>query len=91
VPVPSAPHLRRYERVHARHEDVLIVRPVEDDDFAGSRNLPVYPPQEVVGGFELSRFAECSHPRAARIEPAKHMTDRPVLAGRVHGLEHDEK
>ena len=48
--------------MHAHHQHILIVGPVEDHDFPPPRRAQVGAPEEVVGGFELARLLEAKDP-----------------------------
>ena len=56
---------------------------------AGQRELAA--PEEVVRQLEAARLLERRHAHALRVEPAHHVLDRAVLAGRVHRLEDDQQ
>jgi hypothetical protein len=76
--------------VDADDQDILVVRPIEDADLALPRRMPVDPPQEVVAELLRGRDLERRDRTALRIECLHHLGDRPVLAGGVDPLEHDE-
>src|SRR4051794_21338294 len=91
VAVAPAPGRLVDEAVHARDEDVLVVRAVEDRDLAAARRAGVDAPEEVVVELHLARDLERGDADALRVHPGEHVLDRPVLAAGVHGLQDDEQ
>ena len=71
-------------------QDLLVVRAVEDPDVAALRELPGVPPQVVVVEVRGRRDLEAVDLDALGVDPAHDVADRPVLAGGVHRLEHDD-
>ena len=88
--VAGRPDLARDEAVDADHEDVLVVRAVEDPDLALARRVPVDPPQEVVAELLRGRDLERRDRAALRVECLHDLGDRAVLACGIDALEHDE-
>jgi len=74
-------------RVHADHEDLLVVRAIEDADVAALGQAAYAAPQEVVVELLPGRPLEGPHVDTLRIDSRHDVLDRAVLAGGVHGLE----
>ena len=70
-------------------EDVLIVRAVEDRNFALGRHHFGNAPQEVVRQLVGTGRLESGFIHAVRGQAGQHRADRAVLAGRVHCLEEE--
>jgi hypothetical protein len=77
--------------VHARYEDVLVVRPVEDPDHPAGRNLAVNAPEEVVMQLRIGRLLEARDGAPLRVDRREDFPDRAILSRRVAPLEHDEQ
>jgi len=89
--VAFRPHRMRDELVHAHHQDILVMRTVEDNHLAFARRAEVGAPEKVVRGFLLAGLLESEHRRALRVHPAEHVPDDPIFAGRVERLQCDEQ
>jgi len=89
--VALGPNVLGDQLVHADDEHVLVVRAVEDGDLPVRRGRFVRPPQKVVRCFLRRRLFESVDVRALRVERAKHVPDRAVLAAGIHRLEDDEQ
>ena len=76
--------------VHAHGEHLLVVGAVEDADLAARRQALGVAPHEVVIQLLGGRDLEAVDPDALRVDAAHHVPDRPVLAGAVQRLQHDE-
>jgi hypothetical protein len=96
APDVGAPHLRgqllalQELGVDPDHEDLLVVRPVEDADLPAGRQLPGVAPEEVVVEFLGRGCLEAVHVHALGVDPAHHVPDGPVLAAGVQGLQADQ-
>ena len=77
-------------RVNPHHEDFFVVAAIEDAYAAALREADGAPPQEVVVDLEGRRPLEREHLDARRVDAPHDRPNRPVLARRVHGLEHQE-
>ena len=72
------------------HQHLFIVRAVEDADAATFRQPERRPPQIIVAQLHGAGCLEGGDLAALRVEPRHDMLDGAVLAGCVHGLQHDE-
>ena len=81
----------RREFMHALHQHRLIVRTVENHDFALLRRYRVDAPQKVVRLLDPGRRLEGLYPASLRIHRGEHVVDRAVLAARVERLQHDQQ
>ena len=77
--------------VHTHHQHLFVVRAVEDADRAALREGALVAPQEVVLQVLGGRYLEADDGDALRVHAAHDVLDRPVLAGRVHGLQYDQQ
>jgi hypothetical protein len=77
--------------MHAHGDDVLVVRAVEHDELAPSRQLRVHAPQVVVRELGRRRHPERDHPQPLRADPREDRADHTVLAGGIEPLEHEEQ
>ena len=91
VGVAGRPHLLGHAAVYAGHQDVLVVRPVEDADHAEVRHLLVDAPEEIMVLLELGGRLEARHVAALWIDRAEHLANGAVLAGGIATLEHDQQ
>src|SRR4051794_2088999 len=91
VPVAAAPDRLRDELVDARDQHVLVMGAIEDADVAMRGRGGVDAPQEVVGELLRGRLLERRDPHALRVDAGEDVLGGPVLAARVHRLEHDEQ
>jgi hypothetical protein len=78
-------------RVHPDHEDLLVVGAVEDADPPAFGQRLGGPPQEVVAELLGGGLLEGGDVAALGVHPRHHVLYGPVLAGGVHGLEHDQQ
>lgn len=78
------------EAPDAGDQDVLIVRAVEDAQFAGERERLLHAPQEGVCAFLGRGCLERRDPAAGRVEQADDVLDRAALAAGVHALEDEQ-
>jgi hypothetical protein len=76
--------------MHANNENVLVVRPVEDADDAGTRQRCPNPPEEITGELFPDRWTERLDRDALGIYLAQHVPYCATLSGRVHALQDDE-
>src|SRR5262249_39487375 len=76
--------------MHAHHQDLLVVRAVEDADPPARRQPPRAAPEKVVVKLLGARCLERMHLAAYRIDARYHMLDDAVLAARIHPLENDQ-
>ncbi len=90
VSVARLPTLCGHQGVDSYHQDILIVAAIEDGDLTRSRSMFVHPPQVVVGQLLGSGYLETGHHHPLGIDAPKHVTDRAVLAARVHSLQDHE-
>ena len=74
-------------RVHAHHEDFLVVAAVEHTDPAALRQPARRAPEEVVFELLVARRLERVDLESDRVRAGEHRADRAVLAGRIHRLE----
>ena len=72
--VPCLPHFFRLRFVDARHDDVLVMGPVEDGDPSVVRQLAFDAPQIVMVQFFAFRRAETVIVHAHRVALAEHMS-----------------
>src|SRR5688572_9975267 len=89
--VAGRPDLLRHEAIYARHEDILVVRSVEDPDHPLRRHLAVDAPEEVVTQLQLRGLLEAGDGAPLWVHRGQHLADRAVLTGGVTALEHDEQ
>src|SRR5271154_5624896 len=80
-----------HELVHSHHEDVLVMRSIEDHHFTLAWRVLVDAPEEIVSGLDLARLLKAGDRCPFRVHAAKEMSDHPVLAGGVERLQYDEK
>jgi hypothetical protein len=73
--------------VHAHHQDLLVIRAVEDADAAAFGQAARGPPEEVVVQLLRRGLLERIHLAPLGVDPGHHVFDHAVLARRVHGLE----
>ena len=71
-------------------QHVLVVRPVEDADVAGARQLLLDAPEEVVGALLLGGRLERVVLDALRVDHAHHVAHDAALARGVHGLQDEQ-
>ena len=88
---PGTPHRLRNEAPHPNCDDVLVLRAVEDRQLAPRRARRVYAPEEVVRELGGGRLAERDDAAALRVHPREDVSNRPVLPGRVHSLQHEQQ
>ena len=77
-------------RMDPHHEDVLVVRAVEDPDPSPFRQGLHVAPEKVVIELLARRLLEREDLTALRVHAGHHVLDGAVLACGVGGLEHDE-
>ena len=85
------PPLLGDETVHAHHDDVLVVAPVEHADLAALRDVGVDAPEVVAGQLALGGRLERRHPQARGVHAAEDVPHGAALAGGVDALQHDEQ
>src|ERR1700730_12190903 len=68
-------------RVYPHHQDLLVVRAVEDADSSPRRQVPLIAPQVVMLKLLDRGLLEAAHLNALGIDTAHHVLDRAVLAG----------
>jgi hypothetical protein len=91
VALPPAPDFLGYEAAHAHGDDVLVVGAIEDPNLAALWARRVDAPKVVVRELGRVRFLERHDPAALRVDPREDALDRPVLAGGVEALEHQQE
>src|SRR5271154_1097272 len=80
-----------HELVYSHHEDVLVMRSIENHYFAFAWRALMGAPEEIVSGLDLARLLEAEDRCPFRVHAAEEMSDHPVLAGGVERLQYDEK
>ena len=78
-------------RVDADHQHFLVVRPVEDADRAALGKLAVTRHRKSWASSAGTGALKRRHRRPLRVEAAHDVLDDAVLAGGVHGLEHEQQ
>jgi hypothetical protein len=89
--VAPFPDLLGNKLVHPHHQDVLIVRTIEDDDLAVLWHLLLDAPEEVMLGLLCGGRFESMDARALRVHGAKHVVDGSVLAGGIQRLQANQQ
>src|SRR5579871_482457 len=77
--------------VYTHHEDLLVVGSVENPDPPPLGQALDVAPEKIVVEVLRRGLLERKDLAALRIHPRHHVLDGPVLAGRVHRLEHQEQ
>ena len=77
--------------MHAGNQDLLVVGAVEDTDHPPLGQHLAGAPEEVVAELLGGRLLERLHLATLGIDTRHHVPDGPVLAGSIHGLEHDQE
>jgi len=77
--------------MHARDQDVLILRPVKDSDVPFGRHFLVNAPQKILLEFLLAWGFKGGDAAALRVHAGHDMLDRAVLSARVHALKNDQQ
>ena len=77
--------------MNARHDDVFILRTVENADISALRQGFIDAPHVIMILLLTCRLFEGDDLHAARIEARKDMVHRTVLAGRIHRLQDDNE
>src|SRR5271154_1882761 len=80
-----------HELVHSHHEDVLVMRSIENHYFAFAWRTLVSAPKEIVSGLDLARLLEAEDRCPFRVHAAEEMSNHSVLAGGVERLQYDKK
>jgi hypothetical protein len=75
--------------MHAHHQNLLVVGPIEDSDVAPLGQVLHVTPQEVVVELLVRWLLEADYAATLRVHPRHDEFDGAVLAGRVHGLQND--
>jgi len=88
---PRTPHVLVDQSVHPRHQNVLVVRTVEDADLAPPGNPVVDTPEEVVGELFARRLLERGHPGPLRVHTGEDVFDGAILARGIQTLEDDQQ
>jgi hypothetical protein len=91
VVVTSGPDRTRHHFVHTLHQDILIMRPVEDRHLPLGRRVLVIAPEKIVCGLLLGRHLAAGDRTALWIHGTQHVVDRAILAGSVAALQHDQQ
>jgi hypothetical protein len=89
--VALRPYPAFHELVHSHHEDVLVMGPIENHDFAFLGRAQVGPPEKIMSGLVLARLLEPEYERPLWIHSAEYMPNDAVLAGGIKRLQHNEK
>jgi hypothetical protein len=76
--------------MHADHQDLLVVGPVEDADAAALGQVFDASPEIIMVELLGRRLLERHHLATLRVDAGHHMLDGAILARRVHGLEDEE-
>jgi len=76
--------------MHAHHQHLFIIRTIEDPDAAALGQVLHVAPHEVVIELFARGLLETHDLAALRIHPGHDELDGAVLAGRIHGLQHDQ-
>jgi hypothetical protein len=76
--------------MHPHHENLFVVRTVEDADAAALWNLRGVTPKEVVRQLFGRGLFEGADVASLRVHARHDVLDRAVLAGSLHRLEDDE-
>ena len=84
--VPGAPHVLGEGAVDMRHDDILVMGPVEQRNPAGFRQFATDPPQIIMRLLFFRRGAEAVVMDAHRVGLAEHMPYDSALAGGIHAL-----
>ena len=74
----------------ARHEDLFVVRAVEDADPATLGKHPLAAPKEVMPELLGRGLREAADVDPLRVDPSHHLLYGAVFPGRVRPLEHEE-
>ncbi len=77
--------------MHAKRDDLFVVRAVEDADPSPLRKTLRDAPEEVVVELLRGRRLERDHLNALRVDARHHVLDRAVLPGDVHCLQDNEQ
>ena len=88
--VARHPGLLVDQLVDPRHQHVLVVRAVEDDDLTLSRRMGVDAPEKVVRELGRGRLFEAGDARALGVERGEYVLDRAILSSGVERLQDDE-
>ena len=73
--------------MHANHEHLFVVRPVEDADLSSGGKPAGVPPEVVVRVLLVGRLLEAAHVHALGIHSAHDVADGAVLPGAVDPLQ----
>src|SRR2546421_7366551 len=90
-PIPSPPHLFWHQVMHTHHQNILIVRAIENTDHASAWNDPVDPPEEIMYLFPGRRSLKRTHLASQRIDLRHNMANRAIFAARIHPLQYYEE
>jgi len=90
MPITFAPYFFGCQVMHADDENVLVMRAIENAEFAESGRIAVNAPQKVVFTLFGAWNSERRHVNAARIQKADDMLDRAVFSGGIAPLKHDQ-
>src|SRR5690348_13344951 len=88
--VTARPYLGWHELAHAGHQDILVMRAVEDADDARRWELAPDAPQEVVLALSRRGLGERVVAHAHRVDQAQNMLDGAPLTSGVHTLQHEQ-
>src|SRR5262249_26387158 len=89
--VTLGPDRARNQVMNAYHEDILVVRAIENRDLPLRRSAHMDAPQKIVRAFDLARLLEPINERSLRIDAAEYVTDHAVFPGRVERLQDDQQ
>ena len=76
--------------MHTNDQNLLIIGSVENADTAALRQILRRAPQKIVLQFRSTRMLEAEHLTALGIDAGHHMTDRAILACRIHRLKNQQ-
>src|SRR5262249_19948705 len=80
-----------YKLVNPHHEDILVIRSIENNHFAFPRRAKMGAPQEIMSGLKLAGLLESEDERSLRVHSAKNVSNTPALTRRVQRLQYDEE
>ena len=76
--------------MHPNDEHFLVMTAIENPDAPAFRQAAARSPEKIVVEFLARRLLETEYLAAGRIDTLHYGPDRAVLAGRIHGLEHQK-
>src|SRR5271163_508807 len=85
--VAFRPHGFRDQLVHARDQDVLVVRSVENHDVSLAWRVLMDPPEEIVSGLKDRRLLEAKDEGSLRIHSIEYVAHDAILAAGIERLQ----